>query len=72
MGDTFRPKLVTRAYFLIIFGIGLIFELFLSLIWRLSLVNNVRGERSAAVASPAERGRGGKPPELLCSILSTI
>ena len=28
MGDTFRAKLVTRAYFLIIFGTGLIFESF--------------------------------------------
>ena len=28
MGGTFSPKLVTRAYFLIIFGTGLIFDSF--------------------------------------------
>ena len=61
LGDTFRPKLVTRAYFLTMFGAGWILESIFEA--KVSIFfGSLRG--SAAVAG-LSGGGGGKPPELL-------
>ena len=53
MGGTFRPKLVTQAYFLTMFGAGWILESIFEA--KVSIFFSISGG-SAAVASPVEGG----------------
>ena len=61
VGDTFRPKLVTRAYFLTMFGAIVIFEP----ICETKYDRETRSGVKVCGKGGASGGGGGKPPELL-------